>query len=144
LLTLAAAPAGTLTRASELAAATAIPQAFMYHITAQLARAGLVASSTGPAGGLVLARPPDEISLLDVMEVMDGPLCLNVCLARPQECPRDRTCPAHGVWGRVQAALSEQLRQATLAAMLAEGQQLQPPTTWHTTEVTFAPDDLVR
>ena len=126
MLSLAAAPATALTPASALVTATAVPKAFLYRITAQLAQAGLVRSSPGPSGGLALARPPADINLLQVLEVIDGPLCLNVCQVRPHECPRDRHCPAHGLWGRLQADLAQHLRQATLASLLAEGQRLGP------------------
>ncbi len=121
MLTLGAAPDGALVPASALAAATMVPQSFLYRITAQLVQAGLVRSSPGPAGGLALARPATEISVLHILEAADGPLCLNVCLVRPHECPRDRQCPAHGLWGRLQTEVAHQLGQATLAGLLAEG-----------------------
>lgn len=124
LLALGAAPAGSLTPASALAAETAVPQAFLYRITARLVQVGLVHSCPGPAGGFALACPAAEINLLRVLEVIDGPLCLNVCLVRPHECPRDRHCPAHGLWGRLQHELAQQLRRATIASLLAEGQSL--------------------
>jgi len=128
LLALAAEPAGTLTQARALAASTDVPPAFLYRITAALVQAGLVRSCPGPTGGLALARPAAEINVLQILEAMDGPLCLNVCLVRPHECPRDRQCPAHGLWGRLQTGLAQQLRQATLAGLLAEGQLLQRAT----------------
>src|SRR5690349_14540938 len=72
-------PAARLTTA-EIGAAQQIPVAFLTKIMAQLAAAGLVASTRGARGGVALARAPETISLLAVIEAIEGPLRLNVCI----------------------------------------------------------------
>ncbi len=109
-----------LLSAGDLAARTGVPISFLHKITGSLARAGLVSTYKGPSGGLRLARPAAQVSLLDVLEAVDGPVCLNACMLRPHECPRDTLCPAHTFWGRTQALLIRELRAATLDGLAAE------------------------
>ena len=122
LLALAAQPEGSRVPTSGLAPQTGVPRAFLHKITADLVRAGLVRTTPGPAGGLALARPASEIHLQHILEAIEGPIYLNVCLVRPHECPRDQTCPAHPFWARLQAGLVAELRAATLARLLAEAE----------------------
>jgi Rrf2 family iron-sulfur cluster assembly transcriptional regulator len=117
--------------AVELTEYAEVSKAFLHKIVADLVKAGLVVTYKGPAGGIVLARPPAEISMLDILTAVDGPICLNTCLLRPNECPRDALCPAHLFWGRLQSIVMGELKQATLdrlikqASVLKEG-QVQP------------------
>jgi len=124
LLDLGAQPDGDWTQAQAIARRMGVPQPFLHKITADLVDAGLVRTCPGPTGGLALARLAAEINLLQVLEAIDGPICLNICLRRPRECPRDRICPAHTFWGRLQASLVQQLRSATLDALVAEARAL--------------------
>jgi Rrf2 family transcriptional regulator, iron-sulfur cluster assembly transcription factor len=126
MLDLGAQPAGVWVPAQAVAQRMLIPRAFLHKITAGLVKAGLVATFPGPTGGLALARPAAEVSLLQVLEAIDGPICLNMCLRRPRECPRDGICPAHRFWGRLQASVVEQLRGARLDALVAEAAALAP------------------
>ncbi len=125
LLDLGAQPAGQWAQAQDISRRMAVPRAFLHKITADLVKAKLVVTFPGPTGGLALARPAAEIDLLQVLEAIDGPICLNTCLLRPRECPRDRICPAHTFWGRLQAGLIQQLRGATLDVLVTEARALQ-------------------
>lgn len=117
-------PADSFLSARRLSARTAVPKAFLHKITADLVRADLVYTQTGPSGGLALQKDVDDVDLLQIVEAIDGPVCLNVCLVRPHECNRDRFCPAHEVWGRLQMTIVAELRQSTLAALVNEAKQL--------------------
>lgn len=119
-----AASEGNLLTAPETARRGGIPLPFLRKITPQLASAGLVTTKPGHGGGLSLARPAVEISLLDAIEAVEGPVCLNVCLLRPSECPRDQICPAHTFWERLQAIVVEEMRSANLASLAAEYRSL--------------------
>ncbi len=125
LLDLGAQPAGQWSPARAIARRMGVPQPFLHKITADLVEAGLVCTFPGPSGGLALACPAAEINLLQALEAIDGPICLNSCLLRLRECPRDRICPAHTFWGRLQASLVQQLRAATLDQLVAEARALQ-------------------
>lgn len=110
--------------ARDLAQRANVPKAFLHKIVADLARAGLVRAYQGPTGGLILGQEPTSISMLDILEAIDGPVCMNICLLRPHECPRDRTCPAHTFWGRVQAMVLREMQTATLDQLVEQAHAL--------------------
>lgn len=118
-------PGGVFLSARRVSARTAVPKAFLHKITADLVRAGLIFTQTGPSGGLALQKPTSDINLLDVVEAIDGPVCLNICLLRPQECNRDRFCPGHEVWGRLQMMVVAELRKSILADLVQQARYLQ-------------------
>jgi DNA-binding IscR family transcriptional regulator len=82
--------------------------------------AGYITTQTGPGGGLTLTCDPAKVTMLDIVELLEGPVCLNNCLLRPKECPRDHICPAHNLWGRLQFLIISELRAATLESLAAE------------------------
>lgn len=116
---------GPYLSARRVSAKTAVPKAFLHKITADLVRAGLVVTQTGPSGGLSLQKPCSEVNLLHILEAIEGPVCLNVCLIRPEECSRDRFCPAHDVWGRLQVMIVNELKKTRLDTLVVEAKQLQ-------------------
>jgi Rrf2 family transcriptional regulator, iron-sulfur cluster assembly transcription factor len=107
-----------------LARRAAVPHSFLHKIVGDLVKAGLVRSIKGPHGGLSLARPLQNINMRHIVEAADGPVCLNACLLRPHECPRDRVCPGHSFWGRMQKNFLEQLEAGTLDLLVMEAKQL--------------------
>jgi Rrf2 family protein len=116
---------GSSLPARHLAQRTNVPKAFLHKITADLARAGLLQTQTGPGGGLSLNLPPAQITMRHIIEAMEGPICLNVCLLRPHECPRDAFCPGHDFWGELQTMIVQQLQATTLADLAAHARTLQ-------------------
>ena len=108
----------------ELSRKTAVPKAFLHKITADLVKAELVRTFAGAQGGVALAQTPKEISLLQVAEAVEGPVCLNSCLIRPLECPRDVICPGHGLWGRLQNSLIAELQSITIPELAADARSL--------------------
>jgi Rrf2 family protein len=78
-----------------------------------LSLSGLVNTQRGAGGGVSLARPAAEISLLEVVEAIDGPVRLNRCAFEPGACPRDSFCPVHGIWAKAQAELTGLLSNTT-------------------------------
>jgi len=82
----------------EIAAERLLPPAYVRRIVARLARAGLLSTSRGAGGGVRLARPASEISMLDVVRVFEGGIVLNRCVDDPQTCPLTEDCPVHRSW----------------------------------------------
>jgi len=121
---LAGRPAGELSLISEIAEAQEVPKSYLSKIMQQLGRAGLVRSRRGAKGGFELARDPEELTLRETIEAVEGPINLNVCLIRPGECHRDTTCPVHPVWREAQEKLLEVLEAKTMADLAREAEEL--------------------
>lgn len=110
--------------ATELTARAGVSKAFLHKIVADLVKAGMVITYKGPGGGIALAQPTAAITMLGILEAVDGPLCLNACLLRPNECPRDSGCPAHLFWGRLQSMVMAELGAATLEGLVTQAREL--------------------
>lgn len=87
-----------------------IPPSFLAKIISQLSIAGLIHTSRGAHGGVVLSRPAAEISLLEVVEAIDGPIALNECTVAPGNCEMADDCPLHQIWQETQDDLVSKLR----------------------------------
>jgi Rrf2 family protein len=96
-----------------------IPPSFLAKIVAQLSVAGLLHTLRGARGGVSLAKPPGEISLLEVIEAIDGPILLNECVADPSVCAFSESCPIHEVWREAQHDLAQRLNTITFDVILA-------------------------
>jgi len=108
-LDLAALPQDERTAAHDIADRQQIPRPFLAKIVSQLCLAGLVTTYRGAGGGVALARPAAQITLLEVVEALEGPVRLNQCVIRPADCPRNEHCPVHHVWSQVQTDLIDRL-----------------------------------
>ncbi len=100
ILDLAQVPQGELAQTREIARRQEIPEKYLPTIVRTLARAGLLRTMRGSHGGISLSRPPNEITLRQVVEAIDGPVLLNRCLIRPGECTvgEDGYCSLHFFW----------------------------------------------
>lgn len=96
-----------------------VPRGVMTRILARLAACGIADTRRGAGGGVKLAKPPSEISLLEVVEAIDGPVELNRCTRRPGECPRDSFCAIHPVWLCLQSDFRERLHSIRFDALAA-------------------------
>ncbi len=99
----------------QIAKEKSIPPSFLAKIVSQLSVAGLLETSRGARGGVSLAKPPHEISLLDVVEAIDGPILLNDCVGDGTSCEYDDSCPLRPVWCDAQKMLLDHLSKATFA-----------------------------
>ena len=110
---------GERRKAREIASEMDIPHRYLTQILASLVQHDLLDAVAGPSGGYTLARPSDQISLLDVVEAAEGPIGLDECVLRGGPCSWEESCPVHIPWARAQNALAVQLA-ATSFAELAE------------------------
>ncbi len=115
---LAGQPNGSIISKSVLAEAAEAPESFLSKILQALARAGLIQARRGVAGGFSLLPLGERASLLDVVETIDGPVALNVCLASGESCGRQLECAAHRVWLQAQSAMLAVLGEAKIAQMV--------------------------
>ncbi len=94
---------------------------FLSKIATQAANAGLITTRPGRSGGLTLAKSADKITLLQVLEAVDGPITLNRCTSEPIGCPRSNKCAVHLIWEKAQNQFKE-LMSNTLLSELASAQ----------------------
>jgi Rrf2 family protein len=94
-----------------------IPPSFLAKIISQLSIAGLLHTSRGARGGVTLARDPKDITLLDVVEAIDGPILLNECVGDPGNCEFSKDCAMHPIWMEAQEMLTKRLRETTFAIL---------------------------
>ena len=107
---------------SQVAKEQHIPPSFLAKIISQLSIAGLLHTSRGARGGVTLARDPKEITLLEVIEAIDGPIMLNECVDEKGTCQFDDDCPLRPVWCEAQSELVTRLRNTDFAMMISTGQ----------------------
>jgi Rrf2 family protein len=112
---LASLPPGVKAQRAAMAKAADVPESFLSKLLQRLVGAGLVVSARGSGGGYELAANRRHITLLDILEAMEGETRLNACMAEGPSCDRKSWCPAHPVWLQAQKALTDVLRRATLA-----------------------------
>ena len=105
---------------SQIALEKQIPPSFLAKIVSQLSVAGLLQTSRGARGGVSLAKNAGEISLLDVVEAIDGPILLNDCVGDHSACSFGSTCPMKPVWCEAQQELVTRLGRTTFAQMSQE------------------------
>lgn len=105
---------------SQVAEEQRIPPSFLAKIIARLSLAGLIHTSRGARGGVTLARDPEEITLLEVIEAIDGPIMLNECVGDTGSCTFDEECPLRPVWCEAQNDLVNRLRGTNFAQLLEQ------------------------
>jgi Rrf2 family protein len=105
---------------SQIAQDQQIPPSFLAKIVSQLSVAGLLQTSRGARGGVSLARSPEQISLLEVVEAIDGPILLNECVDDNGACSFGDDCPMRPVWCDAQAELVQRLRTTSFASFVKE------------------------
>jgi Rrf2 family protein len=112
-------PFGEVARGITIAERQNIPPRFLQKIMRLLAAAGLIRSYRGVVGGFALAKPPEEITLYDVIIAMEGPLGIHRCLADRSSCNRHckEECPVHQALAAIQNKLAGDLASVTFAAM---------------------------
>lgn len=103
---------------SQIANVQQIPPSFLAKIISQLSIAGLIHTSRGARGGVTLARPTEEISLLDVVEAIDGPILLNECTHSKDGCPFGEECPIQPIWCNAQEELVNKLKSTKFADLI--------------------------
>lgn len=123
ILHLAANPAKVCTT-GEIARAQDIPSAFLKKIIQDLQPSGFIISSKGQKGGIMLNVPPENISVGDIIQAVEGQLFLNVCLVKKGACSRDEVCPVHEMWRKCQDAVDGIWKAHNFKDMSDRGRQL--------------------
>jgi Rrf2 family protein len=102
---------------AEIAKRQGVPKKFLEKIIQDLIRAGLIKSKRGSCGGYALAKRAEAISFYEVIEALDGPIAVNVCLDHQIGCDQIPRCTMIGVWSEVQRSVTEVLSRTTIAGL---------------------------
>jgi Rrf2 family protein len=97
-----------------VAARQAIPETYLAKLVVPLRNAGIIRSARGAKGGYELARSPDDITIREVVEVLEGRASLLECTDRPELCDRSADCPTLPIWTGLEKAVSDYLGSITV------------------------------
>ena len=87
---------------------------YLEHLITPLIAGGIVRSTRGPKGGVSLAKPPEEIRLVEVFQLFEGSTAPAECVTNPEICPRSDFCVTRDIWGEIKKALNGVLESNTL------------------------------
>lgn len=103
----------------DVAAGTGIPQPYLARIISRLSHIGILAAKRGYRGGIAVNRSASDISLLEVVEAVEGKDWIGPCLLGTQKCATHFVCPTHDFWVEIQRQIADKLRTTTLADVIA-------------------------
>jgi len=104
----------------EVSASGNIPPHFLAKIAQQLSRAGIIEILQGARGGYRLLVPPENLSLLSVIEAIIGEIFLNDCVIRPESCHASSSCAVNNVWLEARDQLRKTLGGVTFAQLIED------------------------
>ena len=109
-----------LASVTEIAHAMHIPKSFLAKLLQRLVRSHILMSMRGVNGGFQLAQKPSDITLLSIMEAVQGPAGINVCAIDSKRCKLSSSCSVHPVWVEIRKEVERRLKRATIANLLAD------------------------
>jgi Rrf2 family protein len=102
----------------DIAERQGISEKYLWQMVNPLKAAGLIVSTRGAHGGYALGKEPGSISLKELLEVLEGSLCLVDCVDDPSLCERAPSCISRDIWGEASRGMQQALEQTTLATMV--------------------------
>jgi Rrf2 family protein len=103
----------------DLVAGTGLPRDFMAKVFQKLVHGGLLRSAKGRGGGFSLARPAHEITIMQIIEAVDGPQTMDRCVVGLEKCNDHMPCPQHDLYKPIRQRLKDYLNTTTLADLAA-------------------------
>ncbi len=94
---------------------------YLEQLIIPLKKANFIKSVRGPKGGHMLAKPPEAITVGEIVRVLEGGINLSSCIENPEMCDRTSDCLTRGLWEETTKAMYEKLNSATLSKMINEG-----------------------
>jgi Rrf2 family protein len=101
---------GKVCAVTEIAKSQGVPRSFVAKILQKLVKSNIVSSRKGAKGGFILNKSPSKINILNIIEAVQGPLCINICVMDSNCCPLGETCPTRPVWLDLQDCISNKLK----------------------------------
>ena len=105
-------------RLRDIARRQDISLSYLEHIVTPLIAGGILRSTRGPGGGVSLLRRPEDVSLTEVMRLLEGSLSAADCVPHPDVCPRSVTCATRTLWAELAEAMDGVLRSKSLADLV--------------------------
>jgi Rrf2 family protein len=105
-----------------------VSERYLEHLFLSLKTAGLVKSVRGAHGGFALAKAPDKIKLMEIMNVSEGPLALVDCVVDASVCPRSSLCAIRDLWRELQSVMGEVLGSLTLRDLIERQRVKEQPS----------------
>ena len=102
----------------DIAKSQQISEKYISRLVIALRKAGMIRSVRGVNGGFHIAMKPEDITLLDVVEVMEGPLSIVDCVKAPKRCAMHENCAPREIWCKLNDEIRDLMRQTTLADIL--------------------------
>ena len=102
----------------DIAESQDISEKYISRLVIDLRKAKMIHSIRGVNGGFHLAKAPEDITLLEVLEVMEGPLSIVDCVHTPKKCDKNAKCAAREIWSELNEGIRELMRGVTLADVL--------------------------
>lgn len=106
----------------DIARSQAISEKYLSQILITLRSAGLIDGFRGVHGGYVLTRPPSEITVREIVSILEGGLSIIDCTQLPDSCPRQPLCSSQEIWRKIEQTLSDVLESITLEQLVHEQQ----------------------
>lgn len=100
-----------------------IPLPYLEHLISPLVQAGIIKGTRGTRGGVSLLKPPREIILGEVIQLLEGSIAPVECVDNPETCPRSDLCVTHDIWDEVKEAISKVLESVTLQDLVERQRQ---------------------
>lgn len=107
----------------EISEREGISEKYLWHLVNPLKSVGLIRTTRGAKGGFELAKPPASITVKEIFEVVEGPVCLVDCIDQPATCERSSFCVARDLWADASNALAGVLGNTTLANLVEKQDQ---------------------
>jgi Rrf2 family protein len=94
----------------EISKTMRIPKSFLAKILQRLIKSGIASSKRGINGGFLLSRNPEDVNLLEIIEIFQGPSALNICAIDGKKCSLSNKCVVHPIWVKIREQVEKELR----------------------------------
>ena len=119
-LYLSSTPAGKPVQVRDVASGLDIPSPFLAKVVQTLTKRGILRSQKGPGGGICIAKSPESIRVIDIVEAIDGLGLSEVCVLGMPNCSDEEPCPFHDEWGRVRTEFMKMLEGKSVSKLVKE------------------------
>jgi Rrf2 family protein len=100
---------------------------YLQHLITPLIAAGIIKSTRGARGGILLLKPPAEIKLSEVLQLLEGSIAPADCVNNPKTCPRSDLCVTRDIWGELEKVMNAVLESTTLQDLVERQKRKERP-----------------